>query len=77
MAKDYVDELSQPRCKIFNRSFEEGCVSEDLKIAKVIPVFKNEDRKVVYNYRSISVLPACSKIIEKLLYNTLITFLNK
>jgi len=64
MFKDCVDELSQPLCTIFNRSYEEGCVPEDLKIAKVIPVFKNEDRKVVSNYCPISVLPAFSKIIK-------------
>jgi len=64
MVKDCIDEFSKPLCEIFNRSFMEGCVPVDLKIGKVIPVFKNEDRKLVSNYCPISVLPAFSKIIS-------------
>ena len=35
------------------------------------------DTMVVSNYRPISVLPAFSKIMERLVYNRLIEFLNK
>jgi len=34
-------------------------------------------KKIVSNYRPISVLPAFSKITERLVYNRLIEFLNK
>ena len=45
---------------------------ESLKIAKVIPVFKEDDPTLFSNYRPISILPA----FEKAMYNRLINFLN-
>ena len=52
-------------------------VPDDLKIAKIIPVYKSDDKKIVSNYRPISVLPAFSKILEKLVYNRLLDFINQ
>ena len=75
--KNCIDELCQPLCKIFNKSLEDGVVPTGLKVAKVIPIFKADDRKIVSNYRPISVLPIFSKIIERLVYNRLLDFLNK
>ena len=49
---------------------------ESLKLAKVIPVFKADDPTLFSNYRPISILPAFSKLFEKVMYNRLINFLN-
>ena len=62
---------------IFNKSISDGMVPDDLKIAKIIPVYKSDDKKIVSNYRPISVLPAFSKILEKLVYNRLLDFINQ
>ena len=48
-----------------------------MKIAKVIPIFKNGDPHLINNYRPISMLPALSKILEKLVCNRLNNFLAK
>ena len=40
--------------KIFKAYLEEAVFPEKLKIAKVIPVFKEGDKENVENYRSIS-----------------------
>lgn len=53
-----------------------GSFPDKMKIAKVCPIFKADDRCEISNYRPISVLPIFSKILEKLLYNRLLTFLN-
>lgn len=45
-----------------------GIVPQELKIAKVIPVFKSVSKKDLRNYRPISVLPFLSKILEKLVH---------
>jgi len=37
-------------------SFQQGNVPSQLKIAKVIPVFKKGDKTKIENYRSISLL---------------------
>jgi len=48
-----------------------------LKIARVCPVFKSGDQTDFTNYRPISVLPAFSKIFEKLVHTRLMTYLEK
>jgi len=75
--KNCCDQLAQPLCMIFNRSIQDGIVPDDLKVAKIIPVYKADDKKIVSNYRPISVLPAFSKILERLMYNRLFEFINK
>ena len=50
---------------------------DKLKVAKVIPFYKGEDKRLLNNYRTISVLLAFSKILERLMYKRLLDFLNK
>ena len=47
-----------------------------MKIAKVIPIFKQSDPKQLNNYRPISLLPAFSKVLEKVIFNRMTTYLN-
>ena len=62
---------------IFNLSIQEGVFPEKMKIAKVIPIFKKGSKANVENYRPISLLPVFSKILERLMYVRLNSFLNK
>uniref|UniRef100_A0A671U3I7 Reverse transcriptase domain-containing protein n=1 Tax=Sparus aurata TaxID=8175 RepID=A0A671U3I7_SPAAU len=48
-----------------------------MKVAKVVPLFKNGDTHEFTNYRPISILPQLSKILEKLFNNRLDNFINK
>ena len=48
-----------------------------MKIAKVIPIFKSQEKSQFSNYRPISLLPIFSKILEKLVHNRLYDFCNK
>ena len=54
-----------------------GCVSQWPKVALVSPLYKAKDPMTFSNYRPISLLPLFSKILEKLMYNRLLSFLNK
>ena len=54
--------IVNPLCDIFNASLVQGKFPSSLKMAKVIPVFKNGDRSKLTNYRPISVLTVFSKI---------------
>ena len=54
-----------------------GLFPDCLKIAKVIPIFKEGDESDPSKYRPISLLPVVSKIFEKIISNRIIVFLNK
>ena len=58
-------------------SFMEGVFPSELKLAKVIPIFKSGDSTKMSNYRPISILSLFSKIFEKLMYNIVNNFLYK
>jgi hypothetical protein len=62
--------ISESLASIFNVSLKNGFFPNDLKVAKVSPVFKTGDGKDRNNYRPISVLPVVSKIFEKLVFST-------
>ena len=66
--------IAMPLSHIINCSLISGIVPSKLKIAKVIPIFKNGHRDDMYNYRPISVLPCFSKILEKIIANRLLSF---
>ena len=57
--------------------FARGIIPDELKKAKVIPIYKTGSNQSVKNYRPISLLSPFSKVIEKLIKSRLISFLNK
>ena len=68
--------ICYPLKKIINVSFATGVYPDQLKIAKVIPIFKNKgDLLIASNYRPISLLSNINKIFEKLVYSRLYSFL--
>ena len=72
---DFYEEIKYPLYKVFKFSIRDGKFPDRLKIAKVTPVFKSCDVSLLGNYRPISVLPTFSKILEKIMYNRVYTFL--
>ena len=60
---------------IFNRCIREGHFPDSLKLAKVVPIHKGDSVLTVSNYRPISLLPIFSKIMERLIYNQFIEFI--
>ena len=69
--------ISKPLETIFNASFATGVVPDKFKAARVLPVFKNGLRTDMCNYRPISLLSVFNRIMEKLMYNRLISFIEK
>ena len=62
---------------LFNRFLSDGYFPNILKKSKIIPLFKSVDRKKPENYRHISLLPQLSKILERLIKNLILKFINK
>ena len=69
-------QVVKPLVHIFNLSFTTGIFPCEMKIAKVIPLFKNGNKSDFSNYRPISLLSQFSKILEKLFNERLQQFLN-
>ena len=63
--------------KIFNLALTTGVYPDNLKIAKVIPIYKKGSPTSVNNYRPISILSTINKIFEKILYARLINYIDK
>ena len=74
----FVKEIIQkPLMHICNLSFYTGIVPEQIKIARVVPIYKHGDPSQFNNYRPVSVLNVFSKVYERLFYNRLLKYLNK
>ena len=44
------------------------------KKANIVPIHKKGDKKTLENYRPVSLLPICGKILERLLFNEMFNF---
>ena len=60
---------------IINKSFTQGVFPEQMKVAKVVPIYKEGTKTDVGNYRPISLLTTFSKIYEKLMHCRILKFL--
>ena len=68
-----MEKVIEPLTYILNKSLDTGIIPDDLKIAKVIPIYKSSDPSLLKNYRPISLLPAFSKLLEKIMYDKLMS----
>ena len=69
LLKFSIKSIVKPVVHIINSSLITGIFPDELKISKVVPVYKKGDKTDRSNYRPISVLPALSKIYERVMYN--------
>jgi len=65
--KDISDIIAPKIVTDFNSSVSNGIFPQKQKLADVTPIFKKEDKLFKGNYRPVSILPALSKIFEKLM----------
>ena len=74
LLKRIFSPLVQPLTLIINQCITSGKFPSLLKQAKVLPLFKKNDRHDISNYRPISLLPAISKIFEKIIHRQIIDY---
>ena len=79
LLKILKNDISRPLEILFNNycSFTSGIVPDHFKVAKVISDYKKGSSLVVTNYRPISLLSIFNKMLERLIYNRLIKYLEK
>jgi hypothetical protein len=76
MLKICPAEVSVPLKLIFEKCLYLGKFPSSWKKANVQPVHKKESRQLKSNYRPISLLPICSKIFEKIIFDSMYRYLN-
>ena len=76
VVKKVSKHIIRPLTYLINKSIEQGIFPDELKVAKVFPIYKSGDKKCISNYRPISVLSFFSKVFEKVMYNHLIDFID-
>jgi hypothetical protein len=69
--------LAKPLVRLFNMSIDQGKFPSILKVARVLPVYQNDVKHIVNNYRPISILNCISKVLERLMHKRLYIFLHK
>ena len=63
--------ISKPLHILSNNSVINECFPNEWKKAHVILVHKKGHKQIIKNYRPVSLLPICSKIFEKIIFNFL------
>ena len=66
VAKQCINGYITPLTHVINLSLIQGVFPSELKLARVVPIYKNGDRQQITNYRPISVTSFFSKVFEKL-----------
>ena len=77
LVKKIIPYLVIPLEHIFNISLQTGVFPDCMKIARVIPLFKNGNINDFTNYRPISLLSQFSKILEKIFHNRMMSFIEE
>ena len=78
LIRECADLISPYISTIFYCCLTTGIFPDDLKLAKVTPIFKQGDRSDMNNnYRPISVISAIAKVFERIIYNQLSSYLSE
>ncbi|BHF60532.1 hypothetical protein SprV_0100349700 [Sparganum proliferum] len=75
LLKELASELSVPLSMLFQTSFDTGTLPIDWKLAHITPLYKGGSRASTTNYRPISLTCILCKVMERIMKNELIDFL--
>ena len=75
--KEVKEAICKPLCAIFNLSLQTGKVVSEWKLANVAPLFKKGDKSNPGNYRPISLTSVVCKLMESILRDKTVEFLEK
>ena len=65
LVTDAEVDLAPSLTYLINKSITDGTLPALWKAARATPLYKSEDKRLVENYRPISLLPALSKVLER------------
>ena len=71
MLTETSSQIAPSLCALFNKSLHCGVLSDDWKLANVVPVHKRDEKSYVENYRPISLLPLISEVLERCVFQNI------
>ena len=74
MLKPVSKAISFPLADLFNKSLRQESFPEFWKLANVTPIYKKGETNNVSNYRPVSLLSCCGKILERIVFKHLYNF---
>ena len=74
MLKICGSSIYKPLEMIFKQCIETGVFPSEWKKANIVPIHKKGDKQTLENYRLLSLLPICGKILERLMFNKMFNF---
>ena len=67
--------VTEPLSILFKNCIKSGIFPNNWKMSHIIPTYKKNDKHCIKNYRPVSLLPICSKIFERIIYNPVFLYL--
>ena len=75
LLKEIINPLAHVLVEVFNKSMTTGEFPNIMKLAEVVSLYKNKEHYLESNYRPILLLTTISKILEKIMYQRVYSFL--
>ena len=77
LLKEIIDSIAPALSIVFNKSMVAGEFPNIMKLAEIVPLYKGKEHYLETNYRPISLLTMMSKVLEKIVYQRVYTFLQE
>ena len=76
LMKQLVMYYAESLTHLINQSISQGLFPEEMKLARILPIYTSEDEQLVANYRPISILPFFLKYLKKIISKYIIEFMD-
>lgn len=70
-----VETIKKPLNLLFNKSLQEGKIPDPWRLANITPIHKKGSKSKSENYRPISLTSVCSKLMEKIIRDQLMIYM--
>ena len=71
------DSLVKPLSIIFQKCINSDVFPDSWKKSNIVSVHKEIEKQLINNYRPVSLLPICSKIFERIIFNSIFQFIEE